>query len=98
MSCYVIAQVKVHDREEYKKYQLAFMAASKPFGVRVLVATDDVEVLEGEWPQVRTIVMEYPSMDRAREWYKSEQYQQIAHHRFQAATTDMILADAYVAK
>ena len=95
MSAYIIAQVKVHNLEEYRKYQSAFMAASEPFGVRVLVATDDAEVLEGEWPHVRTVIMEYPSKDRAKEWYESEQYQEIVHHRFRAATTNMILVDGF---
>ena len=53
MSAYIVAQIKVHDLDEYRKYQSGFMAVSKPFGVRVLVATDDV--LEGEWPQIRTV-------------------------------------------
>ena len=95
MSAYIIAQVKVHDLEEYRKYQSAFMAASEPFGVRVLVATDDAEVLEGECPQVRNVIMEYPFKDRAKEWYESEQSLDIVQIRFRAATTNMILVDGF---
>lgn len=95
MSAYIIAQIKVHDLEEYKKYQSAFMKVSEPFGVRVLVATDEAEVLEGDWPQVRTVIMEYPSKDRAMKWYESEQYREIVHHRFRAAKTNMILVDGF---
>ena len=96
MSGYMIAQVKIHDPQEYGKYKLAFMDAYELFDCRVLVATDDVEVLEGEWPKVRTVVVEFPSMDRAREFYESEQYQKISQHRFRAATTNMILADGFL--
>jgi len=95
MPGYIIAQVKVHDPDEYRKYQLSFKAASEPSGVKILVATDDVEVLEGEWPKVRTIVMEYPSIEQAREWYKSNRYQGIIQHRLKSAETNMILVDGF---
>jgi len=95
MSAYIIAHVEVHDPQEYGRYLSGFMDAFEPFDGRILVATDDVEVLEGEWPQVRTIVMEFPSRDLAREWYQSEQYQKVARHRFLAAKTSMILVGAY---
>ena len=95
MAGYVIAHVEVHDAQEYQEYLSGFMAAFEPFDGKVLVATDQVEVLEGSWPQVRTVVMAFPSVDRAREWYFSEQYQAVAQHRFRAAKTNMILVDGY---
>ena len=95
MAAYIIAQIEVHDREEYKKYQVAFNKASEPYGVKVLVATDDVAILEGEWPKMRTVVMEYSSIQTAREWYKSKQYQNIIDIRHQSAKTNMILVDGF---
>jgi len=95
MSGYIIAQVKVHDPEEYEKYRSGFMDALQPFDGRILVATDSAEVLEGEWPQIRTVVLEFPSGDLAVAWYKSKQYQEIAQYRFLAARTNMILVNGY---
>jgi uncharacterized protein (DUF1330 family) len=95
MSGYVIAHVKVNDIEEYRKYISRFMEIIKPFDGKVLIATDIIENLEGEWPEGRTIVMEFPSVDRAREWHSSVQYQEIAQHRFRAATTNMALIDGF---
>ncbi|HJX03134.1 MAG TPA: DUF1330 domain-containing protein, partial [Dehalococcoidia bacterium] len=68
MPGYVIAQVEVHDAEEYRKYLSGFMDAFRPFDGRILVATDEMEILEGEWPQARTVVMEFPSTALARQW------------------------------
>ena len=95
MPGYVIAQVKVHDAEEYRKYLSGFMDAFNPFGGRILVATDKMEILEGRWPQVRTIVLEFPSLASAKEWYYSSDYQSLAKHRFLSAETNMILIDGY---
>jgi len=95
MPAYIIAQIQVHDPREYRRYQLRFINTSKPFGCRVLVATDDMEVLEGEWPKVRNVILECPSIERAKEWYKSEQYQSIIQHRLQSSITNMILVDGF---
>ena len=92
---YIVAQVKVHDSQEYKVYRVGFQDALRPFGGRVLVSTDEAEVFEGKWPDVRTVVMEFPSIDQAKEWYKSEKYQKLAQHRFKAATTNMILVNGF---
>jgi uncharacterized protein (DUF1330 family) len=98
MSGYIIANVKVHDPKEYRKYLSEFMDTFRPYHGRILVATDNLEVLEGEWPAVRTVVMEFTPVDRAREWYKSERYRKLAHHRFRAATTNMILVDGFTGR
>jgi uncharacterized protein (DUF1330 family) len=95
MSGYVIAHVKVNDPLEYRNYITGFMDIIRIFDGKVIVATDEIEVLEGEWPEGRTIVMEFPSVDRAKEWYKSGQYREIARHRFRAATTNMVLVHGF---
>jgi uncharacterized protein (DUF1330 family) len=95
MPGYVISHVKVNDPQEYRSYIFGFMKVIQPFDGRVLVATDEFEILEGEWPEGRIIVMEFPSTERAREWYKSSQYQNIASHRHRAATTRMVLVDGF---
>jgi uncharacterized protein (DUF1330 family) len=97
MPAYVIAQVTVHDSAEYEKYLAGFMDAFTPFEGRVLVAANDVEVLEGAWPRTRTVVLEFPSMEHARGWYKSPAYQAIAQHRFKAATSNVVLAHGFEA-
>ena len=98
MPAYIIAQIKVHDPEEYRKYQSAFMAASKTFGVKVLVATDNAEIIEGDWPNVRTVIMEYPSIELAKAWYASKQYQEIIHWRHHSSETNMVLFDGFHSK
>lgn len=95
MPAYLIGQVTIHDPAEYEKYLTGFMDAFAPFDGRVLVAAEDVEVLEGTWPRTRTVVLEFPSLDHAKRWYESPRYQVIAQHRFKAATSNIILADGF---
>ncbi len=95
MPAYLVAQVTIHDSAEYDKYVAGFVDAFAPFGGRVFVATEDVELLEGTWPRARTVVLEFPSMADAKRWYQSPKYQALAQHRFKAATTNLVLAGGF---
>lgn len=96
MPAYIIVHVNIHDRGEFKRYQKAFMAEFKEFLGQFRVVSENAEILEGEWEQpLRTVVMEFPSVDEARAWYKSEKYQNIAKIRWGAAKSKMILVERY---
>lgn len=95
MAAYFIGQVTVHDSAEYEKYLAQFMEAFLPFEGRVLVSTEDVELVEGNWPQSRTVVLEFPTEDHAKRWYASEDYQRIVQLRFKAADANIVLAPGF---
>lgn len=95
MPAYLIAQVTVHDPVGYEKYLAGFADIFAPYKGRVLVATEAVEVMEGAWPKTRTVVLEFPSMDDAKRWYKSPAYQALVQHRFKAATANLVFAEGW---
>jgi uncharacterized protein (DUF1330 family) len=99
MPAYLIATITVHDQGEYDQYLAGFGPTFAPYFARyrgrVLVATDDVEVMEGKWPNLRTIVIEFATMEDAKRWYKSPEYQTLAQHRFKAATSNLVFANGY---
>jgi uncharacterized protein (DUF1330 family) len=92
---YIIASINVHDPREYREYLAGFMDAFRPYDGEILVATDNSEVLEGEWPAKRTVVLKFPSVDIAKEWYESKEYQKVAQHRFRSARSNVILVDGF---
>src|SRR5690606_27521238 len=65
---YVILTETIHDPEGMKAYAEKAAAASAP-GMSMLAMDPDVQVLEGEWPEGRTIVLEFESVEAARAWY-----------------------------
>ena len=99
MPAYLIATITVHDPVEYDQYLAGFGPSFASYFAaykgRLLVATDDVEVMEGKWPNLRTIVIEFATMEDAKRWYKSPEYQTLAQHRFRAATSNLVLAHGY---
>jgi len=50
-------------------------------------------VLEGEWPHERTVILEFPSREKAEAWYHSPAYQKILPLRLNAAHSQFIVVD-----
>ena len=53
---------------------------------------DEVEVLEGAWAE-SVIVLSFPDMTKARNWYGSSAYQKILRLRTDHVVGDVILID-----
>jgi uncharacterized protein (DUF1330 family) len=71
---YVIYQGEVLDPERYEEYKVLAAESIAAAGGRYIVRGGEVDVLEGDPPAGRTVVMEFPTMDMARAWYQSAQY------------------------
>ena len=93
MSAYFIARVKVTDREQYKKYLNAVPAVIKKFDGSVLSRTEEPLALEGPDENRRIILIEFPSVEKAREFYDSEDYRNVKKFREQAAEGEIIVVD-----
>lgn len=92
MAAYVIAQMSVHDLDGYRQYAAAVMGTIGSSGGRV-VAANDVVAYEGAPAQPRTVIGEFPSMDAARAWYESPEYQAIKHLRVEATTSVLFMVE-----
>jgi uncharacterized protein (DUF1330 family) len=75
MKGYVIAIVDVTNADGYQEYSKQVPATIAKYGGRYLVRGGKNEVREGEWPGSRTVILEFPSLARALEWYGSPEYQ-----------------------
>jgi uncharacterized protein (DUF1330 family) len=67
-------------------------ATFRPHGGRWLVLDAQVQALEGAWPG-SVVLMEFPDMDAAKQWYNSPEYQEILHLRTDSTINDLILVD-----
>jgi uncharacterized protein (DUF1330 family) len=72
---FVIAIVDVTNVEGYQAYSRQVPATIAKYGGRYLVRGGKMELREGEWPGPRTVILEFPSLERALEWYDSPEYQ-----------------------
>ena len=74
MSAYVISEVDVKDTAGFEAYRNTAAATIAQYGGRYLVRGGIAEAAEGGPPPKTLIVVEFPSMERLREWYASPEY------------------------
>jgi len=91
MPAYIIALEIIHDRDEFNKYRAGVHDVLKKYQGEIIVSNEDFEVIEGDWPYTKTVVIRFPSIEQAKSWYESTEYKEVVQHRFKAAKTDLIL-------
>ncbi|MEU1115889.1 MULTISPECIES: DUF1330 domain-containing protein [unclassified Streptomyces] len=74
MPAYVIVNVDVLDEEAGLAYAPMAQESILSHGGRYLAAGPTPEPVEGTWDSSRFMVIEFPHMDRIREWYDSPEY------------------------
>ena len=90
MTAYVIVDVEVLDPEAYAEYTRAVPATLEPFGGRFLVRGGAVHTLEGAWRPQRAVLIEFPSVERAKAWHASPEYVAILPIRRKHARTNFL--------
>lgn len=90
MSVYIVANIAVHDWDEYGKYQAGFLEIFSQYRGELLAVSDEPRVIEGEWPFTRAVLIRFPSEEEARRWYESPEYQAIAQHRLRGSRGTVI--------
>jgi uncharacterized protein (DUF1330 family) len=93
MAAYVIVDIEVHDPVVYEEYRTKAAPTVIAKGGKYLVRGGAVATLEGEWPTHRFVVLEFPTAERAREWWACPEYAPVMTLRHRSATTKMILVE-----
>ena len=93
MPAYLIANVDVKDAERFSEYMKATPPLIEKFGGKFLVRGGDFEVLEGDWKPKRLVMVEFESMQKAREFYDSPAYIELRKMRQEVAYTEWVFVD-----
>lgn len=91
MAAYVIYQGEVLDPQRYEEYKIKAAASIAAAGGRYLVRGGDIEPLEGDPPAGRTVVLEFPTLQAATDWYRGEEYAAARKIREKAARARMFV-------
>ncbi|MGH7561005.1 MAG: DUF1330 domain-containing protein [Gemmatimonadales bacterium] len=93
MASYVVVNVDVKDREQYREYNRLAPESIERFGGRYLARGGRAEKLEGGWEPKRFVVLEFPSYEKAKAWWSCAEYESAKGIRQRAASTEMILVE-----
>jgi uncharacterized protein (DUF1330 family) len=91
MAAYVIVEVSVDDPVEYEEYKKLTPAAVAAFDGKFIVRGGETVSLEGDWNPERIVVLEFPSVEKAKEWWSSELYSKAKEIRQRVAKTKMVI-------
>ena len=93
MPAYVLVDVEVRDPATYEKYKSLAPPAIAAHGGKYLARGGRTEVLEGNWSPRRAVILEFPSLEKAKAWWASAEYAEGKALRQACATTNMIIVE-----
>ena len=89
---YLIAHIRVHDKDAFEEFKQLSGAAIKAHGGKVLVRNPSPETREGD-ARGLAIVVEFESVDAARRFYESDAYTEARMVREKISDTDLIIVE-----
>ena len=95
MSAYVIVDIEITDPVGYEGYKKLTPATLTAYDGRFVVRGGSAETLEGNWPHGRIVVLEFPTVERAKEWWNSPEYAGPKAIRQSTANTKMIVVEGF---
>jgi uncharacterized protein (DUF1330 family) len=95
MAAYVIADTEIIDPVLGARYRDLAQKSIAQYGGRYVVRGGAVEPVEGDWHPKLFVVVEFPCMTRAREWYNSPEYAAALELRNTALRRRLIFVEGY---
>lgn len=90
MSAYVIVEIDITDPETYAHYRELAPPTVHAYGGRYLARGGETASLEGDWRPQRLVILEFESLERARQWHESPEYREARALRHRAARSRML--------
>lgn len=92
---YFIFTQDIHDRDGINAYAGKAVPIVLQSGGRPIVVEDNAEVIEGKWHGSRTVIIEFDSVDAAKAWYNSSEYQAVIGVRNAAADSNAVIVSGF---
>jgi uncharacterized protein (DUF1330 family) len=94
MAAYFFADVhQVTDPAKMERYRAGVFSNVKQYGGRYLTVGGRIDSLEGDWHPVFPVIIEFPSLERARDWYDSDDYRELKALRLAATRGYAVLIE-----
>ena len=93
MPAYLIARVDVTDRERYRHYLNATPSSIEKYGGTAIARSTEPITLEGSEETRRIVILQFPNVENAKEFYHSPEYQEARKLREGAAVGELIVVE-----
>ena len=93
MAGFMIGNITITDPEAFAEYGKRVPDTVAAFGGTYLVRGGVPEKIEGDYDPVRIVVLQFDSVDKAKEWYNSTEYAPLKEMRLKASKGDLYFVD-----
>ena len=91
MKAYVVAHIETKNIKNMKKYREKVFSIVEKYGGKYLVRGGEMESLEGNFFQHRLVIIEFPNMKFAKNFYESEQYAPLLQLRLASGISNLAI-------
>ena len=93
MSAYVVADIEITDPAGFEKYRDGVASLVEQFGGRYLVRGGEHEVREGDWQPKRIVILEFPTMEKAKLFYDGPEYADLKAMCIAATNSNLVVVE-----
>ena len=93
MKTYIIVDVTITNPSMYEDYKKLTPPSLVPFDGKFVARGGQTETLEGDWQPGRIVILEFPSKQKAKDWWSSAGYAPAKAIRQAASKSKMILVE-----
>ena len=95
MAAYIIFTEDISDPAAVQAYAGKAVPTVLAAGGAPKIASGPAHVLEGEWHGQQTVMIEFESVEAAKAWYDSPEYQAVVGQRHAAATSNAAIFEQF---
>lgn len=93
MAAYLVVNVTVKDAKRYEDYKPLASASIAQYGGKYLARGGRAEVLEGSYQPNRMVILEFPSVEKAKAWWGSIEYAKAKSIRQSCSEGDLVVVE-----
>ena len=93
MTAYVIIDMNITDPLRFEEYKILAAPTVELYGGKYLAHGGTTEILEGSWAPGHLVVLQFDSVELAKNWLNSTEYHEARRLRYEAAVSNMVVIE-----
>jgi uncharacterized protein (DUF1330 family) len=93
MTAYVIVDINVTDPVRYAEYKELAAPTVELYGGKYIARGGTTEILEGSWSPNRLVILQFDSVEQAKNWLNSPEYHEPRRLRHETAVSNMVVIE-----
>ena len=83
--------LKITDEDKLEEYRAQVFATVEKYKGRYVVLGGQYQCIEGDWSPVFPVLIEFPTLTLAKQWYNSDEYRPVRELRLAGTRTNAVI-------